>query len=127
MGDAGNASAPEVNSVNKLEESSSIPDVASVEGKSSTAANMMIGTIKEMDPADREAIKKELCTAASGGGDEAAADTSNAASQGGGRRRSKRRYGKKGAKKSRKGAKKSQNGGRRSSKNRRKHSRRRKH
>lgn len=42
----------------------------------------------------------------------------------GGRRRSKRRYGKKGAKKSRKGAKQSKKGGRRSSKNRRKHSHR---
>ena len=44
--------------------------------------------------------------------------------QGGGRRRSKRRYGKKGGKKSRKSAKQSKKGGRRSSKNRRKHSHR---
>jgi hypothetical protein len=45
-------------------------------------------------------------------------------SQPGGRRRSKRRYGKKGGKKSRKSAKQSKKGGRHSSKNRRKHSHR---
>ena len=74
-------------------------------GKSSTAANIMVGSIRQMDPADQEAIKKELCPPAAGG-----------------RRRSKRRRQKKSAKKSKKGGRSRKNCG---SKNRRKLSRRR--